>query len=472
MFSFFKIITSTVMIMGLFFTTITVADEVIEENRILRLGSHLNFTTVNIGESDSRELILYNDGDSNLTIYGLRFHERIKSVYSGDFSGVIEPGASQSITIVFTPTEEKDYNGLVYIDSDRTNANDRSRVLKGTGINVLDNTRILAFGSHLNFGDVNVGESETRELMLYNNGNTSLTIYGLQFHESIVGIYSGDFSGEIPAGASVSVTITFTPVADSVDSGLVYVMSNKTNIEADSSRSLIGHTILTDVTTRILTFGEHLDFGNVAIGESATKVLTLKNEGNSDLSISGLQFHESLESAYSGNFVGIIPPNESRMVMITFSPTEEKAYSGLVYINSDQTNSNDRSRLVKGIGVNSVAFCSGELANRILKFGTHLDFGHVSLGSTTTRDLILTNEGDCDVTIEELTFHESLEGVYTGSFSGLISAGDSQVITLTFSPVEEKDYNGLVYVVSDKTNSGDRSRLLTGSAEVTCGGGE
>jgi len=460
MFNFFKTITSLVMIIG-FISSATFAD-----SRVLRLGDHLNFNDVNIGESVTRDFILYNDGDSNLTIYGLHFHEKLEGVYSGGFSGVITPGSSKLITITFTPIEEKASIGLVYVDSDRTNSNDRSRVLQGVGIDNHDNRRILEFGSHLNFGDVNIGESVTRELILYNTGSSILHISGLRFHERIEGIYSGNFSGEIAPGASQSISITFSPTENKTYSGLVYVVSNKTNIDDESSRSLVGNGLSSEITTRILKFDSNLDFGNVAIGNTVTKTLTLRNEGNSVLTISGLKFHQRLDGAYSGNFVGIIPAGGSINIPITFSPTEEKMYKGLVYVSSDKTNSGDRSRLLKGVAVNPVTSCTGELANRVLKLGSHLDFGNVTVGETATRNLMIYNEGECPLSIEKLRFHEYLEGAYTGTFSGIILAGDSVAVPIIFTPIVEKEYNGLIYVESDKTNSLDRSRLLTGAGNI------
>ena len=438
----------------------------IGDSRILRLGSHLNFGNTDIGEHETRNLVLYNDGDSDLTIYDLRFHQKLDGVYSGNFTGIIEAGDSVSITITFAPTQEKDYSGLVYIDSDRTNSNDKSRVLKGIGIDNPANERILTFGTHLNFGDVNVGESETRELLIKNTGNSALTIYGLGFHNKIKDVYSGDFSGEIPVGGSKSVTITFTPKENKEYHGLVYILSNRTNIADEKSRTLIGNGLDIALPTRILTFGEHLDFGNVGIGKTATMMLALHNHGNSPLTISGLEFYSSISDAYHGNFSGIIPAGGSQMVMITFTPTQEKEYKGLLYVNSDKTNDGERSRLLKGVGVDLVPICSSSLANRVLKFGSHLDFGNVQIGNTTSRELILYNKGNCDLNIEKLKFYESIESAYSGNFSGIIEAGHSKSISITFAPLELKGYNGLVYVESNKTNSGDRSRLLTGSGSL------
>jgi len=215
-----------------------------EDTRILKFGNNLEFGSVKVGESVSRDLILYNEGNATLNISKLRFHQRIKAVYAGDWSGAIEPGESQHISITFTPNEVKIYNGLVYVKSDRTNSGDYSRLLKGEGTPVDDTncTKILKFGSHLKFGQVKVGENTTKEITLYNKGTCPLTIEKFRFHDRIKDVFNGDFSGIIEAGGSKTATITFTPTENKRYSGLVYVQSDRTNTE-EYSRALIGEGI-------------------------------------------------------------------------------------------------------------------------------------------------------------------------------------------------------------------------------------
>ena len=215
-----------------------------EDTRILKFGDNLEFGSVKVGESVSRDLILYNEGNATLNISKLRFHQRIKAVYAGDWSGAIEPGESQHISITFTPNEVKIYNGLVYVKSDRTNSGDYSRLLKGEGTPVDDTncTKILKFGSHLKFGQVKVGENTTKEITLYNKGTCPLTIEKFRFHDRIKDVFNGDFSGIIEAGGSKTATITFTPTENKRYSGLVYVQSDRTNTE-EYSRALIGEGI-------------------------------------------------------------------------------------------------------------------------------------------------------------------------------------------------------------------------------------
>ena len=214
------------------------------DTKILAFGDNLDFGSVVVGESVSKELTLYNRGDSPLTITEIRFHENISEVYSGSYSGVIAPGGEQNVTITFSPQDEIRYAGLVYVESDRTNTNDRSKLLSGIGIpeEISEPTRILAFGENLDFGEVPLNGTVTKELVLYNHGNSPLTITEVRFHSRLKDRFTGEFSGVIAPGGEQRVEITFTPNEIELYKGLVYVESDRTNTN-DRSKLLKGNGI-------------------------------------------------------------------------------------------------------------------------------------------------------------------------------------------------------------------------------------
>jgi len=220
---------------------------------------------------------------------------------------------------------------------------------------------------------------------------------------------------------------------------------------------------------KILKISTPLEFGDVKVGESLVKELTLLNEGDSDLTIYKLRFHENLNGVYHGEWSGIIPPNSSKDINITFSPSENKAYDGLVYVESDRTNSGDYDSLLRGVGVDSIATdekSEGSDITKTLEFGSPLDFSTVKIGSTSTQSLLLKNSGNTPLTIYGFRYHDRLKGAYSGNWSGLILAGESKNVSITFSPNSAEEYTGLVYVESDRTNiEKDRSQLLTGQGE-------
>jgi len=218
-------------------------------DRILDRGPNLHFGTVDANGTTSvtRDLNLTNKGSEDLTITEIRFHDNGNGAYTttGWNSGVIPPGASQLVPIKFDPDEEageRNYNIAVYIESDKTNNGDRDRILFGESTSHdTPCTRILEFGEHLVFGETDVGTSKVKKLTIRNDGWCDLTITGIDYHTKISDVYSGNWTGIIPAYSSQDVNITYTPIIGGGhnDSGLLYIKSDRTNI-SERSRALIG----------------------------------------------------------------------------------------------------------------------------------------------------------------------------------------------------------------------------------------
>jgi len=215
--------------------------------------------------------------------------------------------------------------------------------------------------------------------------------------------------------------------------------------------------------TRILKLGSHMNFGSVNLGQEITKTLSISNMGNSDLNVSRIRFHDRLDGTYTGNFSGIIHPAETRNVSITFQPKAGLAYTGLLYVESDRTNSGDRSRVVRAIGLD----VNNTVTTRVLDFGKHLTFGTVDVNTSVTAQLTLRNRGNSDLHISGLTFHERGNGAFTGNFTGVIAPHGERNVTITFRPTMGMPFTGRVYVQSDRTNTArDRSRVLRGNGFV------
>ncbi len=127
---------------------------------------------------------------------------------------------------------------------------------------------------------------------------------------------------------------------------------------------------------RIIRLSGDLDFGDVAVGSSEERILTIHSDGNSTLHVSSISYPSGFSGAWSGN----ISAHGSSTVIITFSPTEAKAYSGTITVNSDKTVGTD-TIYVSGTGTiesNQVIVWPGDTDNNgivnqadILPLGLH-----------------------------------------------------------------------------------------------------
>ncbi len=96
-----------------------------------------------------------------------------------------------------------------------------------------------------------------------------------------------------------------------------------------------------------------------------------------------------------------------------------------------------------------------------------LDFGSVVVGTSVTGTLRISNTGDADLNVSSITYPNA---VFTGAFSGTITAGSSQDVTVTFLPVTTILYSGNITVNSDA--GGGTNTIGCSGTGVTAGGGQ
>jgi hypothetical protein len=107
------------------------------------------------------------------------------------------------------------------------------------------------------------------------------------------------------------------------------------------------------VVTRIIRLAGDLTFGNVIVGQTATRTLTIYNDGNSTLTVSGISY----PNGFSGNWAnGTIPAGGSQNVTVTFEPDVAQSYSGSITVTSDKT-SGTNTQVCSGTGTTLHSDC-------------------------------------------------------------------------------------------------------------------
>jgi hypothetical protein len=204
----------------------------------------------------------------------------------------------------------------------------------------------------------------------------------------------------------------------------------------------------TPAGTRVIALSGILAFGNVTVGTSASATLTITNNGNTALNITGLTLPASVNGAYSASFTsGAIAAGASQAVNIRFSPVAAQDYGGTLTVNADQT-SGTNTTAVSGIGV----LGPGVAATRIINVTGNLTFGNVAVGQTGNGDMTITNTGNSTMTVTGIRV-SACSSDYTASWtSGTILPGASQVVTIFFKPQAAQACNATFTVNGDQTS--------------------
>ena len=189
----------------------------------------------------------------------------------------------------------------------------------------LATARGIFLSGDLSFGDVPAGAAATRTLTIGNAGNHSLTVSSISYPPG----FSGVWSGAVPAGGFQDVIVTFAPTAAASYGGTITVNADQTS----GTNAIAASGMGTAVLTRAIAVSGNLAFGNVPAGATATRTLTIGNNGNSALTVTSL----TCPAAFSGAFSGTIAAGASQTVTVTFAPTAPTTYGGIVSVNADQT---------------------------------------------------------------------------------------------------------------------------------------
>jgi photosystem II stability/assembly factor-like uncharacterized protein len=298
---------------------------------------------------------------------------------------------------------------------------------------------IISLSGDINFGNVEIGKSKDILIEISNIGKSDLKIDSISYSSG----FSGEWSGIISPNQMRQITVTFSPTEVKSYSGNLLVYSN-----SGSGKNTIKISGMGYKSAAIISLSGSLTFGNVEIGKSSTTNLSILNQGNADLKIDSISF----PAGFSGNWSGIISPNQTRQVSVKFSPTEVKSYSGNIFVYSNAA-SGTGTRPISGIGYKTEA---------IISLSGSLNFGEVALGKNSTGNLSILNEGNIILKIDSIAFPSGFSGNWTGN----INSKQTQIITITFSPTESKSYSGNLIVYSNAT-SGTNTIAVTGSGVIS-----
>ena len=232
----------------------------------------IDFGKVHVGQSKALPVVLRNEGHVPVTIADKSKDAPWVSPAGLVLPYTLQPGKEVKFHLVYRPRDARRVNGQISYRSNALNHVLPISILAGTSSAGL----LAANPARLDFGSIAVGKTVTKNQTITNVGNAAVTLQ--QITDSGTGFSVGNVTTPqtLAPGHSVTFTVKFAPQKSGTDTGSLIALSNASNYRlsvVESGSATAGGSV--SVTPSSLAFG------NVAVGSSKTKTLTLTAAGAS-----------------------------------------------------------------------------------------------------------------------------------------------------------------------------------------------
>jgi hypothetical protein len=298
--------------------------------------------------------------------------------------------------------------------------------------------------STLSFGSVGVGSSKTQTVVVKNITKRRIGIFQASVSGTGYTISGISCPVVLPAGQSMSFSVTFTPTYVGADSGLVSLVTQnwwkEHRVEPSTSQLTMSGSGVAG--SEIVASPASVAFGNVIVGNSQTIPVSVTNMGGVSVTISNAAATGTGFSFTGPTLPATLTAGQSATFNAIYTPTVAGNSSGNLTITSDASNPTLTVPLT-GVGVTQ---------GQITPNPVSLNFGNVATGSSKTLPETLTNSGGTSLTISAATASGTgftLSGI---TLPLTLNAGQSTSFNVQFAPTVTGAASGSVTITSNGSN--------------------
>src|SRR6202522_1572004 len=396
--------------------------------------SALTFGNVIVGQSGTQSVKLTNSGNSSVTINMATVAGTGFGISGLSLPKTLTGGESLSFSAQFAPTANGAETGSITFTD---NAPGSPQVVSMVGTGVATNSTLVANPGSEAFGNVATGSNSQKTITLTNNGNASATITAVS--ATGTGFSAMGLSNPLVLAVNQSTTFTaqFAPTTAGAVAGSILITS--TASDPTVSIALSGTGVQGDLTSNPAS----INFGSLLVGASGSVSVTLTNAGTASVasssgSASGTGF------SMSGLTPATLNAGQSTSFTAKFSPTTAGSASGSISIGSNAPGS-PLSIALSGSGTATQPQLTIAPAS--------VAFGNVSVGSSGTQAVTLTNAGTGTLTVTGATPSGTGFSMSGARLPMTINAGSSASFSAIFAPTSAGAATGSISIVSNAPGS-------------------
>ena len=395
---------------------------------------------VRVGETHSVTLTIQNQGNLDLFIDSLSVDNAFVTVSSTTF--ILNPNSSRDLEVTFTPSLPDSITATLEVYSNDPDEPTLSVSLIGIG----GAPEITVSPDIVDFERVSLDSSVSQTVTIMNTGLFDLSADSFATGEEEAFSVSGA-TFVLNPDSSKMVDVAFTPSEiDSLFDQLT-IFSDAFNNEV-----LTVQMVGVGVSSKIVTSPERINFGIVAIGDSSSSALTIRNEGNELLVVQSITISDQEAFSLSDSSL-TIAPNDSSGIQIEFKSLTTGETTAEIRIQS-----NDRRRDIITVPI----FASSLPVPDLFLSETDYSYGLVTSGGSIPWMFAIHNLGTEILTITSITTEPPF-GVQS-ALPETVAVSDSVDIVILFSPSEGRDFEGQLTILTDDPDEPEVNVLLSGSA--------
>ncbi|WP_253736947.1 choice-of-anchor D domain-containing protein [Halohasta salina] len=383
----------------------------------------LSVGTVTVGDEEFRTVTVSNDGGEAFEITGTSTPD---DGVTADRLGPsrIVPGGESTFVVVVNQSATGSFDTDLTVETD----DDTDPTVSVTGRAVAPELSVTT--EDIAFGDTGVGSADQATVTIRNTGNATLTIA----EPTITGtgasefsLLSGDRQLRIGPDSSQTVSVGFSPS----DTGLseANLQVEPLNEPDGSTRTISLNGTGTDAAAELNESA--VGFGDVEQGQTVNRTLTLTNDGNAPLEVTGNASVLGVDSdAFSVNGLGTptISDGDSETFKVKLNTTglSRGSLGSRVVIPTDDADVT--SQLGATVVAPDIDAPGTVAADR---------FGTTRLGTTSTAEVLVNNTGNAELNLTDL----SVTGTDAAAFSVVetpdnttVEAEDSGRVVVEFDP--------------------------------------
>lgn len=407
----------------------------------------LTFTSTAVGTpSASQTITLTNTGTATL-----HFSQPVlgNGFSANSACGTLSPGTTCTLSVQFVPQSTATALGTLEVPSDASNSLEFVSLLGSiqTAQNPGPVQSIALSPQSLDFGRVLVRSTTSLLATVTNTGSLPVTLGARTVSgDSSFALAASSSSNPCPAagstlaaGASCTIALTFTPATTGTVRGTLAIASSATAQPLTVQLSGVGTQPLLSVSPAAISYGD------VVVGSTSTRAITLIN--NSSQPVDGLAFAVTAGFSVSSTCgITTLNANSSCAVSVTFAPAAAGVGSGALTISS----TDPASPITVPLNGNGVQ-ANGVTVSALSAAPSALNFGNVSVGSSSTLSFVLSNPTAS--TVSGLLLTASAGFTVTSGCGPALNAYSTCPVLATFSPTATGSASGSVTVQSAGSTS-------------------